>query len=231
MHSSRTGLLASLRRGGLVFAAVALAAVSGARTLFSAGPSGTGPTAWANDLAPIAAADWTAERAAHLLERAGFGGTPQDVARLAALSPRAAVDSLIDYERLTNDLKPFDESVIWDPGMDPFPPSRAEAVRIAREKGEYLGVKVLPQGAQRRLQPVVDKFFYSLQANAIETQRLGVWWANRMLVSNRPLEEKMTLFWHGHFATGENKVRDSRMMRIQNDMFRRFSTGNFRTLL
>ena len=57
--------------------------------------------------------------------------------------------------------------------MDPFPPSRAEAVRIARERGEALGVKVLPAGSQRRLQPVVDKFFYGLRANAIETQRLG----------------------------------------------------------
>mgnify|MGYP003694267569 CR=1 FL=1 len=65
--------------------------------------------------------------------------------------------------------------------MDPFPPSRAEAVRLARERGEGLGEKVLPAGAQRRLQPVVDKFFYGLCANAIETQRLGLWWANRML--------------------------------------------------
>ena len=104
--------------------------------------------------------------------------------------------------------------------MDPFPPSRAEAVRIARERGEGLGVKVLPAGAQRRLQPVVDKFFYSLIANSIETQRLGLWWANRMLTTRRPLEEKLTLFWHGHFATGENKVRDYRMMLQQNQMFR-----------
>ena len=57
--------------------------------------------------------------------------------------------------------------------MDPFPPSRAEAVRLARERGEGLGEKMRPAGSQRRLQPVVDKFFYSLAANAIETQRLG----------------------------------------------------------
>ena len=68
--------------------------------------------------------------------------------------------------------------------MDPFPPSRAEAVRLARERGEGLGEKVLPAGSQRRLQPVVDKFFYSLAANAIETQRLGLWWANRMLATD-----------------------------------------------
>ncbi|HET9831293.1 MAG TPA: DUF1800 domain-containing protein, partial [Vicinamibacterales bacterium] len=125
----------------------------------------------------------------------------------------------------------FEESGIWDPGMDPFPPSRADAVRQARERGEALGVKTLPEGSQRRLQPVVDKFFYGLRANAIETQRLGVWWANRMLTTKRPLEEKLTLFWHGHFATGDAKVRDYRMMLRQNDMLRRNADGPLRALL
>jgi hypothetical protein len=187
---------------------------------------------WTDDLAPIAAGDWTYARAAHLLERAGFGATPDEIARVAAMTPPQAVDWLVDYEKTDNGtLAPFDESGIWDPGMDPFPPSRAEAVRLARERGEGLGEKVLPAGTQRRLQPVVDKFFYSLMANGIETQRLGLWWANRMLTTKRPLEEKLTLFWHGHFATGENKVRDYRMMLQQNLMFRAHASGNFRDLL
>jgi hypothetical protein len=190
------------------------------------------PPAWTNDLSPIAAADWNAARAAHLLERAGFGGTPDDVARLAAMTPQQAVDWLVDYERVDNRAaRPFDESGVWDAGMDPFPPSRAEAVRIGRERGEALGVKALPEGSQRRLQPVVDKFFYGLRANTIETQRLGVWWAERMLTTPRPLEEKLTLFWHGHFATGANKVRDARMMRQQNEMLRRHASGRLRDLL
>jgi len=134
-----------------------------------------GPAAWTNDLSPIAAGDWSYERAAHLIERAGFGAAPDGISRLAALTPRQAVDELVDYESIASNLKPFDESIIWDPGMDPFPPSRAEAVRIAREKGVGLGEKILPEGAQRRLQPVVDKFFYGLYANAIETQRLALW--------------------------------------------------------
>ena len=147
------------------------------------------------------------------------------------MTPRQVVDELVDYESIDSGLKPFDESGIWDPGMDPFPPSRAEAVRLARAHGEGLGVKVLPPGSQRRLQAVVDKFFYSLSANNIETQRLGLWWANRMLTTRRPLEEKLTLFWHGHFATGENKVRDYRMMLRQNEMFRAHASGNLRDLL
>ena len=186
---------------------------------------------WADDLTPIADSDWSYERAAHLIERAGFGAPPEEVRRLAALTPRQAVDELVDYEAIASELQPFDESGIWDPGMDPFPSSQAEAVRIARERGEGLGFKLLPEGAQRRLQPVVDKFFYSLIANNIETQRLGLWWANRMLRTRRPLEEKLTLFWHGHFATGENKVRDYRMMLRQNEMFRAHASGALGDLL
>jgi hypothetical protein len=190
------------------------------------------PVEWADDLSPISAADWTPDRAAHLIERAGFGDTPEGIARLAAMKPQEAVARLVAYEGIdARSLKPFDESGIWDRGMDPFPPSRAETVRIAYERGEALGIKALPAGTPRRLQPIVDKFFYSLIANQIETQRLGLWWANRMLATPRPLEEKLTLFWHGHFATGNNKVRDYRMMLRQNEMFRARASGNLRDLL
>ncbi len=144
-------------------------------------PTGAGPPEWVDDLSPIEPADWTYARAAHLIERAGFGATPLEINRLAAMTPGEAVDRLVEYEAIAHTPKPFDESGIWDPGMDPFPPSRAEAVRLAQVRGEALGVKVLPDGAQRRLQPVVDKFFYGLAANNFETQRLGLWWANRML--------------------------------------------------
>jgi uncharacterized protein (DUF1800 family) len=213
----------------LVTAALMVGAA--ARIASSTGRDGADRVEWANDLSPITAADWRYDRAAHLLERAGFGGTPEEIARLAAMSPRQAVDTLVDFESVAGVLKPFDESGIWDPGMDPFPPSRAEAVRLARERGEGLGEKIRPVGSQRRLQPVVDKFFYSLAANAIETQRLGLWWATRMLTTGRPLEEKLTLFWHGHFATGENKVRDYRMMLRQNEMFRAQAAATLRGLL
>ncbi len=217
----------------------ALAVLAGSAWMFAPGAGGVQtagrqtatPDTWVDNLTPITAGDWNADRARHLLERAGFGGTPEEVARLARLSPRQAVDSLVEFGRIPNDLRPFEESGVWDPGMDPFPPSRAEAVRLARGRGEGLGEKVRPEGSQRRLQPVVDKFFYSLAANNIETQRLGLWWANRMLATNRPLEEKLTLFWHGHFATGQNKTRDYRMMLRQNTMLRAQAAGDLRGLL
>jgi len=190
------------------------------------------PSSWIDDLSPISATDWNAERAAHLVERAGFGGTPEDIDRLASMTPQQAVASLVEYARVDDSgAQPFEESGVWDRGMDPFPPSRAEAVRIGREKGAALGVQTLPPGSPRRLQPVVDKFFYGLRANSIETQRLGVWWANRMLTSKRPLEEKLTLFWHGHFATGDAKVRDYRMMLRQNEMLRKNAEGTLGALL
>ena len=211
-----------------------IAVVCGAAMLTPAARElpGPGPASWADDLAPISTADWGYDKAAHLIERAGFGATPEEIERLATLTPAQAVAQLVNYEATDiGALKPFDESGIWDKGMDPFPPSRAEAVRLARDRGEGLGEKVLPAGTQRRLQPVVDKFFYGLYANQIETQRLGLWWANRMLATRRPLEEKLTLFWHGHFATGENKVRDYRMMLQQNLMLRANASGRLQDLL
>ena len=187
---------------------------------------------WVDDLRPIGEADWTYDRAAHLIERSGFGAAPDEVRKLASMSPGKAVESLVEYESIdASNLPTFDESGIWDAGMDPFPPSRAETVRIAREKGSAMGVAVLPEGSSRRLQPVVDKFFYGLRSNLLETRRLALWWADRMVTTPRPLEEKMTLFWHGHFATSEAKVRDYRMLLAQNRMLRSRATGNFRDLL
>ncbi len=219
----------SLRHATL--ALLLVVASIGTVTTEPAPPTAAELDSWAGDLAPIAPGDWNYERAAHLIERAGFGAPPEEIARLAAMTPAQAVGLLVDYESIPSNLQPFDESTIWDPGMDPFPPSRAEAVRRAREAGEGLGEKILPEGAQRRLQPIVDKFFYGLYSNAIETQRLGLWWGERMLTTPRPLEEKLTLFWHGHFATGANKVRDYRMMLRQNEMLRANAAGPFRSLL
>ncbi len=188
--------------------------------------------AWIGDLAPLAEADFGYEQAAHLLERAGFGGTPAEIGELVSLGPGAAVARLVDYEAIDGSaLQPFDESGIWDVGMDPFPPSRAEAVRIGRRDGRALGVDVLPQGSSRPLQPVVDKFFYGLRSNVLETRRLALWWGNRMVTTPRPLEEKMTLFWHDHFATSEVKVRDVRKMHLQNRTLRAHATADFKTLL
>jgi hypothetical protein len=192
--------------------------------------AGVAAADWAGDLTPISQKDWNAAFAAHLLERAGFGGTPEEIARFAAMTPEAAVRRLVYYQNIPNDLPPFDHSGIHDPGIEPFPASRPAATDLAKETGESMGVRVKPSG-NRRLQPVANRFFYWLRASRLETHRVAYWWANRMLVTKHPLEEKMTLFWHGHFATSEEKVRDYRKMLKQNELFRAKGTGNFRDLL
>lgn len=55
-----------------------------------------------------------------------------------------------------------------------------------------------------------------------------LWWLDRMIRGNRPLVEKMTLFWHDHFATAE---QDTPLMLQQNRLFRRHALGAFRPLL
>jgi uncharacterized protein (DUF1800 family) len=193
--------------------------------------SGPAPASWANDLAPIARSDWSYDRARHLIDRAGFGAPPEEIARLAAMTPEQAVASLLDYQSIPNDhLAPFDPSGVWDPSLRDFPPSRVAATERAERTGEALGARVKPAG-ERRLQPVVDRFFYWLRATMLETRRLAHWWADRMVATNRPLEEKMALFWHGHFATGEEKIRDYRKMEQQLALLHRHATGNFRALL
>ena len=57
------------------------------------------------------------------------------------------------------------------------------------------------------------------------------WWLDRMLNGPAPLLEKMTLFWHGHFATSIQKVRDAYWMWLQNDTLRRNALGNFGALV
>jgi uncharacterized protein (DUF1800 family) len=57
------------------------------------------------------------------------------------------------------------------------------------------------------------------------------WWFNRMLYTRRPLQEKMTLFWHDHFATANSKVGNAVYMLNQIQLFRDFGLGSFETLL
>jgi hypothetical protein len=189
-----------------------------------------GPAAWKDDLSPITAADWNYDRAAHLLSHAGFGGTPAEIQKLADAGLERAVRSLVHYESIANPkMQPFVESGLWDPTLNGFPDSRPEATDRAARHGVSMGVESKPTG-NRPVQPVSDRFFYWLRATMLETRRLGYWWANRMLQTTHPVEQKMALMWHGHFATHENKVRDYRKMMQQIDLFEQEATGNVRDL-
>lgn len=56
------------------------------------------------------------------------------------------------------------------------------------------------------------------------------WWLDRMVDSAKPMLEKMTWFWHGHFCTSWEKVTSTWAMMAQNKLFRDSAFGNFRTL-
>jgi uncharacterized protein (DUF1800 family) len=62
-------------------------------------------------------------------------------------------------------------------------------------------------------------------------QRLSAWWIDRMLKTQNPLREKLTLFWHNHFATSHAKVQNARFMLGQYRLIQSHALGCFATLL
>lgn len=193
----------------------------------------TGMAATVDSLEPLPASEWSYDHAAHLLERAGFGGTPEEIARFAAMTPEAAVDLIVNYEQIADTLPPFEHSGIWDEAMlaDADLHLRFDDVMAkAAEVGEVYGEVVREEGP-RKLQDITDALYYKYLSSNREWQRVAQWWAERMLTSPRPLEEKMTLFWHGHFATEELKNDDYRLMLQQNMTLRQLASSDMSSLL
>jgi uncharacterized protein (DUF1800 family) len=152
---------------------------------------------------------WNYELAAHLLNRAGFGGSPDEIKQLADLSHDQAVALLLDYERIP------------DPTSDPvWAKPDPDHMRQLRDS-----IKTATPDERRMIQQQEAKLQY---ARMVE---LRGWWLNRMAKGPRPFQEKMVLFWHGHFATSFEKVRDPYYMWRQNELFRRVATGNWQQLL
>jgi uncharacterized protein (DUF1800 family) len=164
-------------------------------------------------LSPLPSERWNSETAAHLLNRAGFGGTPDEVQKLTSLGLDKAVASLIDYEHIKG-LSP-------DPDWAHPDPQRLENLRAAIKAAKPEDVKVLRDAENK------------MQAGRI--LELRGWWLARMAYGPRPFQEKMVLFWHGHFATSIEKVRQSPnssyLMWRQNELFRRLATDNWLRML
>lgn len=123
-------------------------------------------------------------RIAHLLRRAGFGGTAAEIAEYQALGFEGAVERLLHPE----------------------------------------------QSPQPALDARLDELVVDPAANPGAFAALQIEWFNRMIATKRPLQEKMALFWHGHFATANAKVRSPGLMRRQYQLFLRLGLGNFRDL-
>jgi hypothetical protein len=60
---------------------------------------------------------------------------------------------------------------------------------------------------------------------------LRAWWLRRMIETPHPLLEKMTLFWHGHFAADGGAVSDPRLMQTHLGLLRKHALGSFASLL
>lgn len=84
------------------------------------------------------------------------------------------------------------------------------------------GLEAFHQKAARLAEPL---------AEGADDQRLRAWWLYVMLNSPHPLEERLTLFWHNHFATSNSKVQNIGSMYRQNELFRTHALGNFSKLL
>jgi uncharacterized protein (DUF1800 family) len=145
-----------------------------------------------------AAETWTRDDAAHLLRRAGFGGTPHQIDALHALGEPAAVEYLISGHLPPGAKPPFVYAE-----LEPFKPAPITATTA--------------QEANRQRQQ--------------DIQRLREWWLDRMVRTDRPLEEKMTLFWHGLLTSGAREVREVEMLAGQNALFRAEATGNYNRLI
>ncbi len=153
-------------------------------------------------LKPITAATWDVAKARHLLARAGFGGSPEEVQRLVQMGPYDAVDYLVEYQR-----QPVVNLEFSAPPTERW---------MAYEQR-------LHQAAKDRL------WNERLNHHRSHITALRHWWLRRMVESRRPLEEKLTLFWHDHFATGFSKltvttgVQEVLLLHQQNQMLRLYA--------
>jgi uncharacterized protein (DUF1800 family) len=69
------------------------------------------------------------------------------------------------------------------------------------------------------------------QRQVREGLELRAWWVQEMLATPSPLTERMTLFWHNHFVSAQQKVRIARLMYRQNVTLREYAVGNFGAFL
>lgn len=102
-------------------------------------------------------------------------------------------------------------------------------------------VKDGPQQAVKKLlavdAPAATAFAAEIQQMAKtllargNAEALPPWWLYAMLHTPAPLVEKLTLFWHGHFATSAAKVVDPQLMYAQNTLLRTHALGSFAAMV
>jgi uncharacterized protein (DUF1800 family) len=175
-------------------------------------------------LSPLPATKWDYDCAAHLYNRAGFGGTPAEIEALFRLGLDGAVSYFVDYEKIpeTGDR----------PDWAKPDPARNERIRdlqqmVRQAMSSDLTEDQKQEEAEKRRKAVQE----AQRDQTRDLQQMRAEWLERMAKGPRPLQEKLTLFWHGHFATSAIKVRDAYYMWRQIDTFRRLGAGDWLTLL
>lgn len=159
---------------------------------------------------PSAQNPWDRVKAAHLLNRAGFGGAPDQVHRLAGMRFEAAVDELLDYESVQDAAFP---EVDFTAIREMF----AALLRLRQARADERTLREANNQIQR--------------ANREKFQQIREAWLRRMIQTRRPLQEKMVLFWHGFLVSGIPETRVAEHMAMQLELFRRMATGNFKDLI
>ncbi len=166
---------------------------------------------------PSAGNPWDAVKAGHLLRRAGFGPAPQEVAAAVSAGPDRAVDALFTFP------------------PEPAPPAALVEIRAAEVQVDAALEQLRARAGGRvnlaQLPEIRALTRDAQRAHARGIQDLTAWWLDRMARSPAPLQEKLTLFWHGHFTSSFADVRDLIAMYNQNQLFRRYAAGNFSRLL
>jgi uncharacterized protein (DUF1800 family) len=154
-------------------------------------------------LTPLQARQWDLRKAAHLLNRAGFGGTPDEIKAFCELGFDRAVQTALDG--------PDDSTQ--------FPkPAWAKPKNMFEMRQNMMLMN--PEDRQT-FQREMFKQYRQNDADLIN------WWLGRMRHSANSFREKMTLFWHGRFATSFLKVREGYLMWQQNETLRQHAFGNF----
>ncbi|MEY2852801.1 MAG: hypothetical protein RL549_1500, partial [Verrucomicrobiota bacterium] len=165
-------------------------------------------------MATLPASAWDKEKAGLLLQRVGFGGTPDEVEALAALQPWQAADSLLGSPDLAKAELP--------PSL--FQPTLQDKLRTERNR-----LNLLEPKAQEQKRQEIFRVVRAEQEKRLTDLR--GWWFNRMANPTTAAREKVVLFLHGHFATSEEKVRNPVLLAQQNQMFRERAMGPWSELV
>ena len=123
-------------------------------------------------------------------------------------------------------------------GFGPRPGEYAQALKagVAATKQNLLNPPQIDSGAValpivtdlgKRPEPNTPEVITFARQMRLQSEAIEIWWLDQMVATNKPLQEKMVWFWHGHWATSIGKVNYPAPMLQQNQTFRKYALGNF----